>query len=148
MQIKVKTYVKPALEDVYARFDKRLFEALKPRFPKLSIERFDGNEAGSTVRLTLDFILVKQTWESLITYFHANETEVVFVDTGVIMPLGIKKWEHRHMVVKSQKGGTKIIDHIFYSSGFFLWDWMLYPVFLKMFKDRQPVYISYFNKKP
>ncbi|MBY0425335.1 MAG: hypothetical protein K2Q22_06840, partial [Cytophagales bacterium] len=130
---------------VFNRFDLALFEALAPSFPKTKVIRFDGCKSGDVVTIELDFILFKQRWESLITYFHKTEKEVIFVDTGSKLPFFLQKWEHRHIIVKSKDGGSLIVDHIDYTSGFFLFDWLLFPIMNKQFSDRKPVYKKYFG---
>lgn len=145
MEIRIKTHVKPDFETVFSRFDLTLFKQLSPPFPKTNVLRFDGCKSGNIVSLELDFLIFKQKWESLITYFNRTEKEVVFIDTGSILPFFLKKWEHRHLIVSSKQGGSIIIDHIFFTSGFFLFDWVLFPVLYKQFADRKPIYRQYFG---
>jgi ligand-binding SRPBCC domain-containing protein len=145
LEIKIKSFVKPDVETVFSRFDLALFKELAPPFPKTNVLRFDGCQSGDVVAIELDFVFFKQKWESLITYFHKTDKEIIFVDTGSVLPFFLKTWEHRHIIVKTKEGGSLIIDHIFFSSGFFLFDWFLYPVLRKQFADRKPIYKRYFG---
>jgi len=145
LEIRIKTFVAPDIESVFSRFTVDLFNELIPPFPKAKVLRFDGCKSGDVVILELDFLLFKQKWESLITYFNKTEKEVIFIDSGSVLPFFLKKWEHRHLIVRTKEGGSIIIDHIFFTSGFFLFDWFLYPFLYKQFADRKPIYKNYFG---
>ncbi len=147
MEIKIKTLVESNLESVYSGFNLELFEKLLPVFPKSKVLRFDGCISGDVVTIEMNFLLFKQKWESLITYYHKEEKEMIFVDTGSTLPFFLKSWEHRHILVKSKNGRTLIIDNILFSSGFFLFDWILYPILYFQFSSRQPIYKRFFSAK-
>ena len=51
MKIRLTTEVDGHYTEVMSRFDKKLFEALKPKFGKMEVLEFTGSEKGDVVRL-------------------------------------------------------------------------------------------------
>lgn len=146
MKINVSTHVESNMEQVWAQFDESLFKALNPPFPPVKLLRFDGSQKGDEVHLLLNFLLFKQLWKSLITDQGEKDGEIYFVDEGIQLPFFLKKWRHRHRIVRNGRGST-IIDEIEYHTPLPLLDWLMYPAMIGQFLYRKPVYQKFFAKK-
>lgn len=131
---------------VLAAFDEQLFRALAPPFPRLRVVRFDGSRPGDLVAVELDWLLVRQTWTSLITEAAASPDEAYFVDEGQQLPWPFRAWRHRHIARALPTGGVEIRDDIVYSTGFRLFDAILYPVMWLQFAYRKPIYRRVFQR--
>lgn len=117
---------------------------LNPPFPPVRLIRFDGSETGDVVSLELNFILFKQTWESLIVEDNLTDREFYFIDEGCKLPFFLKYWRHKHRIVKNGQG-AEIVDDITFRSPFWVIDFLLYPVLWLQFLYRKPVYKKYFS---
>lgn len=147
MKIKLTTSVEQAHDRVFEQFDADLFLALAPPGLKVDLLRFDGCKKGDVVQLQLDFLFFKQVWTSYITESGKGEQECFFVDASSAkdLPFFLRKWEHRHRIVKTVEG-TKIIDAIEYRAPFGL-NFLLYPALWLQFAWRKPIYRRFFKKK-
>lgn len=147
MRIILKTYVEQTPENVFEGFDQNLFIKLKPPGIGLKLIRFDGCEKGSIVELQLNFGLFKQRWKSTVTDFAKTAEEIYFVDEaeGKDLPFFLKKWKHRHRLVR-EGNGTYIIDEIEYTSPFGL-NLLMYPALWMQFAWRKPIYRKTFRKE-
>ncbi len=145
MRIALQTHVEKSLPNVKAGFNESLFSRLSPPFPPVKILRFEGSKAGDIVSLELNFVLFKQTWTSKITEDKSNESEFYFVDEGIELPFFLKKWKHKHRIIKSEKG-TLIRDEIDFQAPFALMTLLLYPALLAQFLYRKPIYRKVFRK--
>ncbi len=146
MQIKISTKVQSGLETVKAGFDSSLFMSLNPPFPPVRLLKFDGCKTGDEVALELNFLLFKQRWISKITEDDEDEKSWEFVDEGYKLPFFLKQWKHHHQV-KSIGSGSLIIDHIHFSTGYFLSDFILWPALFFQFLYRKPVYKKRFKSQ-
>lgn len=148
MRILLKTPVSGHFRDVFSRFDRKLFEALKPPGIHLEIVQFDGSQTGNTVHLRLTILgILRQEWVSKITEDAVESTQAWFIDEGVKLPGFLRYWHHRHLV--SQNGENSIItDDITYRTPFFLLDYIMYPIMYLQFAIRGPLYKKFFNSKP
>ena len=63
MKIRLTTEVDGHYQEVMSRFDKKLFEALKPKFGKMEVLEFTGSEKGDVVRLKF-LSPIKADWVS------------------------------------------------------------------------------------
>lgn len=97
--------------EVLSHFDLRLFLALRPTVPHLSVIRFDGSKPGDRVMVKIGIPPVYQRWESVITDEKVGEDESYFVDEGAVLPWPIKSWRHRHIIRRTDRGSV-IIDDI------------------------------------
>ena len=143
-RIAIKTKVNEEYKQVFAAFDKDLFLKLNPPFPPVKLIRFDGCKKEDFVTLSLNCIFFKQEWTSQITENGQNEKEIWFVDEGIKLPFFLKKWKHRHRILR-QKSGTVIIDDILYLSPYILLSYLLYPVLYPQFLYRKPIYRKIFQ---
>ena len=139
------TPVPQSIDQVKAGFNLELFKALKPPIINLKVERFDGCHKGDEVHLKVGLGLMMD-WVSLITEDNQNSQEWYFIDEGDKLPPPLKKWRHRHRVLKREAGGSIIVDDISFSSGLKLLDYLLYFPLKLQFKLRAPVYKKIFGR--
>ncbi|RAI95159.1 SRPBCC family protein [Algoriphagus yeomjeoni] len=143
MKINLSTQVNQDYLSVKKGFDETLFTKLSPPFPPVKLARFDGSEVGDLVSLELNFIFFKQKWTSEISESKTTEAEYYFVDKGTILPFFLKKWRHKHRIIK--KGNQAIIrDEIEFSAPFGLATLLLYPAIYLQFLYRKPIYKKIF----
>ncbi|MDN4166801.1 hypothetical protein QWY31_14915 [Cytophagales bacterium LB-30] len=145
MQISISTVVDASLSDCIHGFTEDLFLKLNPPFPPVKILRFDGCQGGDWVKLELNFLLFRQEWHSYIPHHTQSEQHFEFVDEGKVLPFFLKHWQHRHRLEKSEND-TTITDAIHFSSGFVLFDVLLYPVLYLQFLYRKPIYKKHFRR--
>ncbi len=144
MKLTISTTVNQSWQQVKAGFTEKLFLSLNPPFPPVKLLQFDGCHKGDVVSLELNFLLFKQTWESLITADETGEEHFQFIDEGVKLPFFLKRWTHRHRIEQSG-AGTAIIDDIEYSTGTWLTDLLFWPVLYGQFAYRIPIYKRFFR---
>tara|TARA_R110002020_G_scaffold353796_5_gene566641 strand:+ start:506 stop:940 length:435 start_codon:yes stop_codon:yes gene_type:complete len=143
MKIILSTKVNQDYIAVKNGFDETLFSKLNPPFPPVKLLRFDGSEKGDLVSLELNLLLFKQEWTSQITKNHTDEKEYYFVDEGVSLPFFLKRWEHKHRIIKD--GSHSIIrDEIEFEGSFGLLTLVLYPALYAQFAFRKPIYKKIF----
>lgn len=144
MKIVISTPVEQDYLSVKEGFNENLFLQLSPPFPPVRLLRFDGSAKGDTVILELNFLLFKQNWVSEITDDQTNENEFYFIDEGVELPFFLKKWKHKHRIIRA--GNQSIIrDEIEYQGPFGLMTLLLYPALLLQFLYRKPIYKKIFR---
>lgn len=144
MKLTISTTVNQSWQQVTAGFTEKLFLSLNPPFPPVKLLQFDGCHKDDLVSLELNFLLFKQTWESVITSDEDGQDYFQFVDEGVKLPFFLKRWTHRHRIEKSGDA-TAIIDAIDYSTGTWLTDLLFWPVLYGQFAYRIPIYKRYFR---
>lgn len=144
MKIIIKTKVRQDYQSVFAGFNKDLFLKLAPPFPPVKLLQFDGCEVNDIVKLELNFIFFKQTWESLIIANKATDEEIYFIDEGKKLPFFLKYWQHKHRIIKNGEQ-TEIIDDILYRTPFWLMDYLMFPLMYFQFYYRKPIYKKIFN---
>ncbi|SDK80934.1 Ligand-binding SRPBCC domain-containing protein [Catalinimonas alkaloidigena] len=145
MKVIVRTQVRCPLEQVWQRFDQELFEALAPPFPPVRLLRYDGNQEGDQVHLSLDLGVVQFAWVSLITEVRRSETESYFVDEGLALPPLLTYWRHRHRLLRLSAHHTLIIDEVEYRMASRAVEIAAAPGFWAQFLYRQPIYRRYFD---
>lgn len=145
MQLQVRTKIRRPYLQVKEGFNEQLFMKLNPPFPKVDLKRFDGCEKGDLVNMQLNFIVFKQTWESLITADDTTKGYFFFQDEGKQLPFFLKKWKHRHWVRKVDEFSSEIVDDVHFSTGNILSDVCMYPLMKAQFLYRPPVYRKFFN---
>lgn len=127
------------------QFERPLFEALSPSFPKLIINRFDGSKPGDVVDISLNFKLFKIRWISSITGRSEEIDQAWFIDEAIKPPFFLKKWKHKHLV-QLIDNELFIVDDISFSSHTLLFTLLVYPMLYLQFLARRPVYKKWFNK--
>ena len=110
MNIQLKTKVEGNYKDIMNRFDRNLFEALKPKNAKMEIVEFTGSKKGDKVHLRF-LSPIKAEWISVITEDGENEKEAYFIDEGTQLPFPISSWRHKHIVQKI----TEEIQRLFWT---------------------------------
>lgn len=137
----ITTKVTAPLPEVWKNFDRNLLERLRPFFPKTRILCFEEK----LVSLELDFILLKQRWESRITERSEEAEMCYFVDEGVKLPFFLRYWHHKHLL-KAIENDTLIVDEITYEAPRAWLDGFLFPLLYLQFWMRKPVYRQYFQR--
>jgi len=113
-------------------------------FPPVKLLRFDGSTRGDLVTLELNFVFFKQKWTSEIMENQTSDKEFYFIDKGIELPFFLKKWTHKHRIVKD--GENSIIrDEIDYQAPFWILTLLLYPAMLLQFAYRKPIYRKIFS---
>jgi len=144
MNFILKTKVNGNYLKVMEGFDRKLFEALKPKGAKMEIIRFTGSKTGDIVELKF-LRPIKSTWISTITSHDSDEKQTYFIDEGVQLPFPLKTWKHKHIVEHIDDENSYIIDVISFSSGLKLLDILMYLPLVLSFYPRKRVYRSYFS---
>ncbi|TFV95813.1 hypothetical protein E4S40_06210 [Algoriphagus kandeliae] len=145
MKLQLETHVQQDYLTVKDGFDESLFKRLSPPFPPVKLLRFDGSKKGDVVSLELNFIFFKQKWTSDITEDHTDEKEFYFIDQGTELPFFLKKWTHKHRVIRKEEGSI-IRDEIEFEGPNFLLTFLLYPALWVQFVYRKPIYRKIFRK--
>lgn len=145
MTITIRTPVDQPLDQVWAGFNRTLFDRLSPPFPPVRVLRFDGCLTGDVVSLELNFLLFKQTWTSDIIDQQTTSDEIYFVDQGVKLPFFLRAWHHKHRLIR-QGSGTVIADEITYQTPNRLFDYLMYPLMWAQFVYRKPIYRQTFSR--
>lgn len=144
MKITIETLVNQDYLQVKEGFNEMLFKKLSPPFPPVKLLRFDGSTKGDLVTLELNFIFFKQKWTSEIMEDQTTDKEFYFIDKGIELPFFLKKWTHKHRIVKD--GENSIIrDEIDYQAPFRILTLILYPAMLLQFAYRKPIYKKIFS---
>lgn len=144
MNFVLKTKVKGNYKEVMRRFDRKLFEALAPPFPKIELVEFTGSKKGDKVHIKF-LSPVNSEWISDITEHGSNETEAWFVDEGTTLPFPLKFWRHRHIVRSFDESHSEIIDDITYEGVNGLISLLMFPALYFGFLQRKPIYKRYFK---
>lgn len=145
MNIQLKTKVDGNYKEVMKRFDRQLFEALKPKYGKMEIIEFTGSKKGDLVHLQF-LSPIKMEWISEITDDGEDEKESYFIDEGVKLPFPLSFWQHKHIVQKITEDTSYIIDDMTFKGPNFLVTLFLYPALYIAFFPRKSIYKSYFKK--
>jgi len=145
MNIQLKTKVDGNYRDIIKKFDRHLFEALKPKYGKMQIVKFTGSQKGDLVHLQF-LSPIKMEWVSEITEDGENEKEAYFIDEGVKLPFPLSYWRHKHIVQKITADTSYIIDDMTFKGANFLITLFLFPVLYIAFYPRKSIYKSYFKK--
>lgn len=145
MRIIITTNVNQNYKTVFQGFTKTLFLALAPPFPKVNLLRFDGCEKGDQVHLEIDMIFFKQRWDADIIESSERKNEHYFIDNGSKLPFFLKTWRHHHRIIGKENNSTDIVDDFEYTTPFFLFDYLMYPVFYLQFAARSPIYKKVFG---
>ena len=144
MNIQIKTQVKGNFKEIMRQFDRKLFEALKPKGADMEIVEFTGSETGDKVHIRFNKPL-KAEWISHITDHGSNDQEAYFIDEGVKLPFPLSYWKHKHIVQKITEDTSWIIDDITFKGPNFLVSLLLYPGIYAGFYPRKRIYRAFFQ---
>ena len=129
MIYKQKTYLKSIRTiDVIRCFHKYKFVEFLTSGQPVKIKSWIGIDDGKEASFCFWFF----GWKK-ITVLHENYTvsrnSLYFVDKGLELPFGLKKWEHHH-IIKRTKKGSLIIDKIYLDDSIGLKKYFIYPIML------------------
>lgn len=144
MNIQLKTKVKGNYKDIMRQFDRKLFEALKPKQAKMEIVEFTGSKKGDRVHLRF-LSPIKAEWISEIVEDGVNDQEAYFIDEGTTLPFPLTYWRHKHIVQKIREDTSYIIDDMTFSGANALITALIYPGIYLGFYPRKKIYQKYFN---
>lgn len=144
MKIRFETRVRGHYKEVMKRFDRDLFEALKPKQGDMEIVEFTGSEKGDRVHLKFNSPFSME-WISDIVEHGADEEKAYFIDVGVKLPFPLGFWRHRHIVEKIDEQYSMIVDDIEYKAKPSFLTPVLYPALYAAFSPRKKIYQSYFG---
>nr|WP_209331095.1 hypothetical protein [Lunatimonas salinarum] len=147
MHITLSTQVDQHYLKVKEGFSSELLLKLNPPFPTVRLTRFDGSEVGDLVSLEINMLIAKVNWTSKITNSAITAEEYYFVDEGVSLPFFLRKWKHKHRIIRQGDEQTVIRDEISFSGRFSLLTPILYPVLYFQFLYRKPIYRKVFAKE-
>lgn len=146
MKLTLRTAVRQPMAQVWAGFDRALFDKLSPPFPPVEVVRFDGCMKNDTVILRLNFLFFKQNWTSRIIDQRATPTEIFFVDEGTQLPFFLAYWHHHHrLIADPATGGTTVADEITFRTPTRLTDYLFWPLLWVQFAYRKPIYRRVFS---
>ncbi len=145
MKFRIKTLVEQDYEMVWKGFNRDLFEALSPKFPKINLLRFDGCRKEDEVHLELIFPFFKQNWNSKIISSETLPQGYEFVDQGIKLPFFLSFWEHHHQIYQDFDR-TFIVDAIEFKAFNIFFECLIFPSIWFSFKNRSPVYKNFFKQ--
>jgi ligand-binding SRPBCC domain-containing protein len=126
LRITLRSTVPAPFKIVKDGFNLKLLEYLTPPLSKLQMLRFDGIHMGAQMVFTIVVPGQKMQWSGEISHLRSTPNNITFIDQGITLPRGLKKWRHVHSV-QSQNGRTIIIDrvelqgiHIFFTAYWYL----------------------------
>ena len=144
MQIKVKTPVRESRSKVWSAFNRELFLALAPPYPKVELLRFDGCSVNDEVHLLFKAGFAQLRWDAKIVDEGSTETATYFIDKGTVLPFPLQRWIHVH-VIEDNGTGCSISDEVTFTSGNGLADLFLYPFLFLTIYFRKFTYLRIFN---
>jgi len=145
MNIRLKTKVDGNYKTIMEQFDRKLFEALKPKQGKMEIVKFTGSKKGDLVHLRF-LSPIKTEWISKIVADGIDEKEAFFIDEGVTLPFPLSFWRHEHIVQKITHNTSYIIDDMTFKGVNIFFTLLLYPALYIAFYPRKKIYRSYFKR--
>jgi ligand-binding SRPBCC domain-containing protein len=146
MKLTLRTHVRQPMAQIWAGFDRALFDKLSPPFPPVEVVRFDGCLTGDVVILRLNFLFFKQDWTSLIRDQQTLSNEIFFIDEGTQLPFFLTYWHHRHrLIANPETGGTIVADEITFRTPSRLTDLLFWPLLWVQFAYRKPIYRRIFS---
>lgn len=142
----VRHYVRGEVAEVFAGFTRELFEALAPAFPPSRLLRYDGNDVGDEVHVSLGLGPLSRLWVSEITAREEARGRCVFVDEGRRLPSPLTYWRHRHVVEDAGPGRVAIVEDVTFATPLPLVTRAMTPVIRAQFEARGPGYAAYFDR--
>lgn len=146
MNITLRAEVQGNYRDVMEKFDRELFEALKPPRGKMDIVAFTGSKKGDRVHLRFGSP-INSDWISEIVEDNQTDTQAWFIDVGTTLPWPLASWMHKHSVQKVTEQRSIIIDDMTFTGRNWLLTALLYPAIYIGFYPRKKIYEQYFNQQ-
>jgi ligand-binding SRPBCC domain-containing protein len=147
MRFQILTSVQGSHREVFAGFDHQLLLKLTPPGAKIELLHADMPDAPQgyiQLRVTL-LGIIRQNWINDFSHFELSDRECHFVDQGRQMPFPIRFWRHDHRVLADGADRSIINDDVTFKTGFFLLDWLLFPLLWLQFRYRRPIYKRHFG---
>lgn len=143
MKITIHSPLEGSPVSVFSRFNRDLFLALAGAFPKVTLQRFDGCRLNDETHVCIHFF-GKREWLSRNTDFFESPEEIYFVDEGLKIPFGMKRWKHTHRITGNEQQSI-IHDEIEYDFGNRLLNVLWWLPFYMQFAARPRKYRRYFK---
>jgi ligand-binding SRPBCC domain-containing protein len=140
MKFKMTTLIDNHFQAVWLKFNRQLFENLKPSFLSLNVVRFDGCRQGDTFDLKIGIFGQWIEWKGKISKHAELTSECYFIDEGLVLPRPLTFWQHKHRIVKSGVDKSFVIDEVEYKTNSIFLDYFIYPGILIGFFLRKPYY--------
>jgi ligand-binding SRPBCC domain-containing protein len=144
MKIIIKTEISLTAEEVFNRFNHKLFNALLPPSFIASAALYEGEQVGNRVRVDFKVPFVG-SMEVEITQRKDTNSPYFFTDEGRVLPFPLKQWKHRHEVQKVTSEQCMIVDDITYKTANKALDILMYLPLYLTFYMRKPKYRKYFR---
>tara|TARA_B100000902_G_scaffold353499_1_gene364981 strand:+ start:272 stop:733 length:462 start_codon:yes stop_codon:yes gene_type:complete len=131
--------------DVVSAFQNLEFVKFLIKWQPVKIVNWDGIYNGDIAHFKFWFF----SWHNFEVKHHLyqfNKNQLSFEDKGINLPLGIKSWNHQHIVIK-EDDGIIIKDHINFSHHYYLMGLMLYPLLVFPIFVRKILYKKYFRRR-
>ena len=138
-QLRIETKISASPELSLQSFNRSLFLALNPPFPRVQLVQFDGVHLHGITHIVLNFLLFRQTWISKNVESEQSKLALRFVDEGIELPFFLRSWRHEHIIEGTDDGATRIIDSIQFT-GRFVPDLFLQPILWLQFVYRKRIY--------
>ena len=111
----------------------------------MKIDKWEGIEPGMTARFPLWFF-GWQTMEVQHSDLRETDSELEFIDDGLILPLGLIYWRHCHRL-EIHKEGVRIIDELHFKHRNKIFGIFLYPILISPITIRKILYPMFFQLK-
>lgn len=122
-----------------------LFKALSPPLPKAEILNFGGTQKGDLVKLKLNFGLWSSDWVSHVDEVVERDNYYHFRDVGLVMPLGMASFSHRHILKAVGPNQTSIEEDITLSGKNLLLTWLNVIGFWAQMRMRRTAYQQFWS---
>ena len=145
MKILLKSRVKKDFHRVVSGYNEALFRFLMPPLGLLRLLRYDGQNPGDIVHLRFGIPLIND-FKVVIRNAWTSPKEYRCADRGLVMPFGIRFWQHTHRVVSLNENNTALIDLIEFKTDWWLLDLLIYPLLFLFFLPRTWQYARYYKQ--
>ena len=105
--------------------------------------KWDGIRTNDTAYFKLWFLGWKD-FKVKHKLIEMDSTTLYFIDSGIVLPLGIKFWEHKH-IIKKVENSVEIVDSLIIKHQFVFLGYILYPILIVPIFLRKLLYQSYFS---
>jgi ligand-binding SRPBCC domain-containing protein len=132
-------------DKVYGSFTEKLFRKLNFPLVPLRIVRFDGCRLNDITHVKIGFPPFAVEWISRNTVFSETPEEIFFIDEGQKLPFFLRRWKHKHRIIRESENVSCIRDEVEFSTGTWITDRIIFPGLWLTFIYRKPVYRRYFT---
>ena len=144
----MKYYQKVLLNNMSFKLVSRAFQDIALveyliRMQPVKLLKWDGIKTNDTAYFKLWFFGWKD-FKVKHQLVEMDSTTLYFIDSGTVLPLGIKFWEHKH-IVKKVENSVEIVDSIIIKHQLVFLGYILYPILIAPIFLRKLLYQSYFR---